>query len=433
MTRHKIDSVRNGDEEANQACMDETKCLLSLADMSRPSYDSLSQNSDFLDGTMPPQSPDEAANQVAAEKPFSTSFALLISSVVIVAALFSCSTLLSGHEKDGTFPQMMLSDFVFAPNVADTTTTFQGLAQSMVPSWYNETVSHMPIFTLTVQPDDVYKTRKILLKTRDLLDVFSPVYPNTTIAATEDNTNMWRLIRHYLNQGYMIVGEFQDLHNAHVMYSQEQMEELRDEVLEWKREFDQFRETHHDAVEFLESPTTNSYQHKESRLFWQNAETLPSGRDSATDSLGAIGTIQLNQVLEYLWLVYPYASVLDEDAHQHYHNLRKELRSVVDEFELFGSIMFPSSAQTDSAMTVLMRARKLLGDINDDWTAYSIYVENDEYYSEQARLAKEIDDAWAYFQVWVHETNFEGAIQYLLDSLHPTMPGKSQKSTVTVS
>ncbi len=171
-------------------------------------------------------------------------------------------------------------------------------------------------------------------------------------------------------------------------------------MLKWKSDFEQFQATH-DALLFLQSPTTGSHQHKESHLFWQNAVALP-----------------LHQVLEYLWQAFPYVSVLEEGAHQHYHNLRKQLRSVVDEYELFGNVMYPETEQVASAMAVLTRARTRLGNINDDWTAYSIYVENGEYYSEQQRLEIKIDESWTKFRVWVHKVKFEDVIQYLVSSLN---------------
>jgi exopolyphosphatase len=188
-------------------------------------------------------------------------------------------------------------------------------------------------------------------------------------------------------------------------------------VLKWKSDFEQFQATH-DALLFLQSPTTGSHQHKESHLFWQNAAALPSGSDSATSSLEMLGKLQLHQVLEYLWQAVPYVSVLEEGAHQHYHNLRKQLRSVVDEYELFGNVMYPETEQVASAMAVLTRARTRLGNINDDWTAYSIYVENGEYYSEQQRLEIKIDESWTKFRVWVHKVKFEDVIQYLVSSLN---------------
>jgi hypothetical protein len=348
--------------------------------------------------------------------------AALFLSVGLVAllSLFSFNSI--NADAASTYSQLLLlpaPELVFAPDVADTSTTFSELAQSMLPIWYFETVSETSIFTPTVMPADVYGTRKIMLKTRDLLDVFSPVYPNTT-----GSTDLWNSTRNQLDQGYMIVGEFQDLHNAHVMYSQQQLEDYRGRVLDWKRNFEEFRQTHKDVPAFLAAPTLGSFHHDESRLFWKTLDARATGADPATPWLQFLGSRQLERALRYLKHAYPYESVLNESAHKDYHSLRKELRSLTDEFELFGCVMVPTTPETSHAIALLTRARKLLGDINDDWTAYSIYVDNSEYYSEQERLAKRIDDEWASFKVWVETSDFEGAIQCLAQSMNHTISGK---------
>ena len=129
------------------------------------------------------------------------------------------------------------------------------------------------MFVPDVQPGDVYKSRKILLKTRDLVDVFSPVYKNDTIL-NDDEDDMWSLIRHHLNIGYVVVGEFQDLHNAHVLYAQELMEQRRNVVLAWKSDFEQFQETH-DALFFLQSSRDNQHGMEKLPVVFQNSLDCP--------------------------------------------------------------------------------------------------------------------------------------------------------------
>lgn len=198
----------------------------------------------------------------------------------LTAVAFSPLFLLSNQEASvSQLLSLCAPKLVFAPDVADNSTTFCELAQSMLPIWYLETVSEMPIFTSTVMPGDVYTTRKIMLKTRDLMDVFSPVYPNKT-----GSMDMWKSIRNQLDQGYMIVGEFQDLQNAHVRYSKQQLEDYRVRVLDWKRDFDEFQQTH-DVPTFLAAPTLESFYHQESRLFWQTLHTRAKGADPATPCL----------------------------------------------------------------------------------------------------------------------------------------------------
>ena len=81
--------------------------------------------------------------------------------------------------------------------------------------------------------------------------------------------------------------------------------------------------------------------------------------------------------------------------------------------------MFPSApdcckwTDTVAAVNVLKKARTLLDDINDDWTAYFIYVENDEYHKEQQRLAKRIESGWSGFKGWVKDVDLAGVLEYL--------------------
>ena len=66
------------------------------------------------------------------------------------------------------------------------------------------------VFTDTVLPGEVAQARKVLLQTRDLLDVFSPVFPRTN-----KHNDLWVELRLQYKQGYEIVGEFLDLNHAH--------------------------------------------------------------------------------------------------------------------------------------------------------------------------------------------------------------------------
>jgi len=296
--------------------------------------------------------------------------------------------------------------------------SFQDLGARMIPAWYDNLVgSQLDILTDTVMPGDVYRMRKFLLKTRDLLDVFSPIYPNQTKLEAGNDTDMWALIRHYLDKGYEKVGNFQDLHNAHIRYSDKHLTHLRNRVLNWDRDFEHFRDLHN-ASSFLAAPSWKSYVHKESHLFWMHAETLPWGRDSATSSLQALGCVQIRNALSYLKQVSKFQAVLHDNIHEVYHNLRKQVRSVTDEYDLFRSVMFPDSPETDEAIEILKTSRQLLGEINDDWTAYNDYYVRDKHKSERKRLAERIQDEWRSFLLWMDQTDIEATMEGLLDRMN---------------
>jgi CHAD domain-containing protein len=348
----------------------------------------------------------------------------------------------SSNETPPWWPPPVLSK-KFAPVLVDndfaSNMTFRELARVVLPAAYRNMLPMLSIFNKSVMPEDVYKTRKALLKTRDLLDVFSPVYPNSTMTASKGE-DVWLSLRFYLDEGYTVVGEFLDLFHSHVNYSQALLDDTRDQVLKWTSDFAKFRHRHN-VPAFLANATVNCSVHhiKESRFFWKSLkQERARGGDPARQSLHLLGSKQLDLVLYYMRLVHPFRSVLNGTAHdgtimlqnlldldgsfhENYHNCRKAMRAVTDEFDLFGSIMFLNSSKTDAAIGVLKMARGLLGDINDDWTAYSIYVEDDEFLEKQTMLAEKINNGWANFTNWAAQANFEGSVRYLSGCMNSTI------------
>jgi exopolyphosphatase len=315
---------------------------------------------------------------------------------------------------------LLSSAFVGADATAHPDTeTLSELAASMLPELYADMLPRLSMFTETVMPGAVYATRKSILSTRDLLDVFAPAYPNATSRSNAtvglENEDLWGSLRFYLDQGYTLVGEYLDLNHSHVKYSEEQLEQSRNQVLDWHTRFRAFNQDH-DVHAFLATPTTDDcFSHeKESRLFWKHipVQSRPRGGDPATTSLQYLASKQLGVSLKYWKRVYPFTSI-DAIAHEDYHDLRKMLRSLVDEFHLFGSTMFPTLSKTHSAVKTLTKARSLLGHMNDDWTAYMFYLKHNEYSGSQTELASRVNEAWKDFKSWADSSGFESSIRYL--------------------
>ena len=142
----------------------------------------------------------------------------------------------------------------------------------------------------------------------------------------------------------------------------------------------------------------------------------PCGNNLATPTLALLASKQLTRASDYLHKSLQLNNIVNEEAHLVYHDLRKELRSLFDEFELFGFCMFASNDPTTTRNAVLhtiKKARKLLGDINDDYTAYSIYVENRSYDDLQKELSARIGASWIQFKDWAHDVDLKGTLAYL--------------------
>lgn len=309
-----------------------------------------------------------------------------------------------------------------------TSITFGELAQQMLPCYYSKMMSGLAVITDDVMPDQIYSERKAILEARDLMDVFSPVYPPSTSSASDDD-DMWMVLRSYLDDGYTVLGDFQDLYASHANYTSEYFDILQGLVLTWNVEFETFRETHDIPTYLSASPslTSKHFSHdKESKLFWRRVEKLPRGNDLATDSLHILGAEQVHTTFQYMKKIAPLTSVLDTVGHAQYHEVRKLLRSLLDEYKLFGTLMFPDTNLTLVAMSEIDTARHLLGDMNDHYVAYTLetmlMTTTSNNTQELERLANEIQEEWNYIKSWMIETDLEGTLKSLQqEMLAPTM------------
>jgi len=381
------------------------------------------------------------------------------------------------------------------------------------------------VTTTSVMPSEIYLLRKTILKTRDLFDVFSPVYSKhsslddyeqgdetsrehiswgdgrqqfelivesdthgrqtknrkdkeeTSHSLDGDKTtemkDLWKTLRRFLNNGYMLIGDLQDLDHAKIKYTPEQLARYQLQVWQWNEGFLSFvEENRHHISLYLSLPCKkkkhptskdvrcqHAHSHS-SHLFWGNATSheLPDGNlDGATSTLWRLGSSQLERAEMYLSKALAYEHVIfvpeeaiirEDGVHEIYHNLRKELRSFVDELDLFGDLLLPDLSlipgiekerankdrntaadqapllghqqQTNIALRSLRRARKLLGDMNDDYVAYLQYIEWQEYPEEMDRLHKDVETQWTYFRIWAQEVELFAKIQLLRVEMDPS-------------
>uniref|UniRef100_A0A7S3KWR2 Uncharacterized protein n=1 Tax=Amphora coffeiformis TaxID=265554 RepID=A0A7S3KWR2_9STRA len=298
------------------------------------------------------------------------------------------------------------------------TDTFADLAKVMIPVWFEASLLSLSVFDDSVNPSDVHNARKCLLTTRDLLDAFSPVYTN--------RTRVWDRLRRQYKQGYEIAGSFQDLHDGNVTYDKHLWHKRRDALLVWRHQFEAFVERRNFIRTYLLHPSADGcYTHKEvSHLFWAGADRPPCGNDLARSSLQQLAVLQLNNALDYLNVILGYNKVLSREHQLEYHNFRKELRSFLDEYKLFGFVLFPSAImdelgkeEVSAAIHTLKKSRKLLGKLNDHWEAFNLNRKKESEKEAQAKLADRIEEEWMIFKTWCQDKNLAGAIQTLAHAL----------------
>ena len=139
-----------------------------------------------------------------------------------------------------------------------------------------------------------------------------------------------------------------------------------------------------------------SYTLHSFHLFWGNEVLLPHGEDLARGILGQLGNDQLHRAQGYLSELWDKQHVIpavevdeatllgrtkkskshvkkkshskfespiqeseeETSVHEIYHNLRKELRSFLDEVDLFGTLLLPGAMVSSEIMTVLSKVEE---------------------------------------------------------------------------
>jgi hypothetical protein len=346
-------------------------------------------------------------------------------------------------------------------------TTFAELAEEMIHPWYEASIMALlddPAWDSEggILPENIRPIRKVLLITRDMLDIFSPVFPDTEAIKPPKKKNkprkkkkhkssgkdrsLWKKLRTEFRKGYQLAGELHDLYG--ITYSRELLNTRVKALLDWKKGFVSFQKKHR-IRRYLYTGGIDPhgcYYHEASHLFWADSADsfLPCGDDSGTASLRRLGSVQLEHCLSYLNIIQNYDTVMPRDHEINFHNLRKELRIFVDEYGIFGNLLVPDDDDDDgnndendesllfaasnetsgSATTIeekidlLDETQSRLGHVNDLWTAHDIYVSEDSHHTKQEKLAVKTDGLWKKFLVWESENDLRETLEAVVSRMN---------------
>jgi hypothetical protein len=292
----------------------------------------------------------------------------------------------------------------------------------------------------------------------------------------QTTTDWWVKLRLLYKMGYEIVGDFVDLSRAHIDYDNTTRNHRRQKVLNWKADFinscpnnNNNHENGEQLEEYLRRPLMSRRQKTvrhshESKFFWKNVPDRSTfwPSSAATSTLHLLVAYQLRLAQTFLngtlsiqqaqqpppptgssssvdviesSIIYNHTRAQTLATHETFHNLRKTLRALCDEYDLFGPWLLPSTtsgpiqngtttttttttttptAAAAKAVKSLVKARTLLGDLNDDFTAYLFYVQHKHYRDQVAALVEQIDQKLQAFCEWTIRVDFAAQLDLLL-------------------
>eukprot|EP00536_Pseudo-nitzschia_multiseries_P017416 jgi/Psemu1/50767/gm1.50767_g len=351
-------------------------------------------------------------------------------------------------------------DQEYSSAIVKDSTTFAELAEIMLLPWYEASVMAIMedlAWEGGIKPSTASHVRRVLLITRDMFDVFSPVFTDSPISSGKNpkkDRSLWKKLRTLYRDGYQKLGELKDLDN--LTYSKELLTSRVDAVNKWKKDFLAFQRAYR-IRHYLYQPLASGggidhhgcYYHDASHLFWAETRALPCGDNLGVSSLQGLASVQLQHSLGYLQTIRSYTTILPDEHEIMFHNLRKELRIFVDEYNIFGNVLVTNNSGTtwtastsaedntiagwhrdavpDSdedyndplgdALRLLNEAQIKLGRINDTWTALDIYKKDHSHLDHQKSMAVKVDKAWKKFLDWQEDKELEGTIQFVMKQM----------------
>jgi hypothetical protein len=262
--------------------------------------------------------------------------------------------------------------------------------------------------------------RKALLFCRNSIDIFAYAYPLSSDAAEKKHKqeDVFTYLRTDLDNGYTLVGNFQDLQN--VNYTQKDYLQRLTACLSWKTVFvtniDQYA---YKAFVLSASPIKLFDRKKKdlSRDYWGKVPDVPLLNNTGDQNVAILAAGQLTEAVAYYDAIYNLTDIWDTQYHIEFHDYRKLLRAI----EFVGTSyaqVYQSQYNTTvtNVLGLVDTAYDTFGDLNDLITEYAYYVQNGNQ-DKAAQLKTQIIANWATLKQWMTTKDFRNQLATILQEI----------------
>lgn len=330
------------------------------------------------------------------------------------------------------------------PTPSDPNASFSQLAVNEIGPEWPKLQPALAVINATLLPNNtgLHDTRKTVLLIRNLLDVFAPTYPNSThqhkhthskhaTHAQTKHIDLWALLRKDLDDGYTLLGNFQDLAHSNVSFTKHDVEVRRDACLKWIERFLQNNGTYDYQAFVLESQTETAfwYEHRdESGFFWKHLD--PPLNVTGMADIQALVQHQLMSVLSNTVSVLELDKIFAVEAHDTFHAYRKQLRAINDEAKVFedSNPIFANNSNSTAALTLFSTLYDEFGDLNDEWTAWDFYNKKHEQ-NKTVDKAAIVTAHWTQLKAFLWDANIPKAVHDLQLSMTQRTPSPPPPAT----
>jgi len=286
------------------------------------------------------------------------------------------------------------------PTVSNATLSYGQLAQIMAPPAYRNILQYLPEFNKHTTPGQVETLRKSILVARDYLDIFVFAYPNMSIV-DQSSEDQWKILRDTLDDGYEIIGDFQDLNHSDVDYSHHEEEKRRQICLDWIIHFENLNGKHNFAL-VVKSASLGHFFYRSSKdlspFFWGSIQALPLLSLSALQNVALMERSLIQVLASNFPIITTLEKVYKTEKYDILHEYRKVIRSVIAVESEF-AIMNHTAACVKVGIAFLDQLYSQIGNLGNKVFEYQFYSDNGDN-GKAKRKKEEIVVEWATIQAY---------------------------------
>jgi len=224
-----------------------------------------------------------------------------------------------------------------------------------------------------------------------------------------------------VNDGYTLIGNYQDLNHSGVNYTNAERIQLLDQCLMWLDSFDKHMlEYDYASFVFSADPTQLFIRPKTSLspYFWGQIALIPDLSDTGLENLGVLEEgLALESMLNYT-TVMGLTEVYTNKNHSIFHGYRKLSRSILS---VATYPVYDTLNCTNDAFNNVTAMYNNFGNLNDEVTAYQFYKEHNQTQQEEQQKQVVIQ-GWASLQQWMVSTKWLQQLECVILSI--ILPGE---------
>ena len=313
-----------------------------------------------------------------------------------------------------------LFSFSWSPNWANAQweqTPYSELAKSQVPVVLEQLSQNLALLTEMVPPTQIRDLRKLVGKSKMLLDLYIYAYPKNM------GQDLWADERDQLDQGYAVLGEYKDLSDMVEQlkkYGLDGSEIANDvalaqtrweRVAKWRVDFLQSLQAQ-SMLEYFQQPSLLIVFRSQNELpknFWDLGPLDQMAQEIRGESFKNLAQVLVQDEIKLIEDIVGQSSLLSLKAEQRFHLVRKRLRNLLKLQDLFPGLL---PGMTETRLKLLTQAVDNYGQLHDLLGTY-FYLKENSMNDLATSVGEIVQVQWATLLTWQQDNQLAQEVRQL--------------------